>query len=231
MSAQEFAPGLFIRGITPPLALSSFKLVAFDMDSTLINIECVDEIAAAAGRKDEVAAITEAAMRGELDFPGALRRRVALLKGLPIGALDRVYDERLRLSPGAENLLAAARKAGWTTLLVSGGFTYFTERLRLRLGLDHTLANTLEVIDGKLTGEVLGEIVDASVKAARVKAACDALGCSPAQAVVAGDGANDLQMMRIAGLSVAFHAKPVVRREATLSINHAGLDALLLRFA
>jgi phosphoserine phosphatase len=215
----------------PPLRAADFKLLAMDMDSTLITIECIDEIADMVGVKPQVAAITEAAMRGELDFPGALRRRVALLKGLPVEALDRVYKERLRLSPGAEKLLAAARQAGWTTLLVSGGFTYFTDRLRQRLGLDHTLANTLEVTDGKLTGEVLGEIVDASVKATRVKAACDALGCSPAQAIVAGDGANDLQMMRIAGLSVAFRAKPVVRREATLSINHAGLDALLLRFS
>lgn len=215
----------------PPLRAADFRLLAMDMDSTLITIECIDEIADMVGVKPQVAAITEAAMRGELDFPGALRRRVALLKGLPVEALDRVYNERLRLSPGAENLLAAARAYGWTTLLVSGGFTYFTDRLRQRLGLDHTLANTLEVIDGRLTGEVLGEIVDASVKATRVKAACEALGCSPAQAIVAGDGANDLQMMRIAGLSVAFHAKPVVRREATLAINHSGLDALLLRFS
>jgi phosphoserine phosphatase len=215
----------------PPLAAADFRLLAMDMDSTLITIECIDEIADMVGVKPQVAAITEAAMRGELDFPGALRRRVALLKGLQVEALDRVYNERLRLSPGAENLLAAARAYGWTTLLVSGGFTYFTDRLRQRLGLDHTLANTLEVIDGRLTGEVLGEIVDASVKATRVKAACEALGCSPAQAIVAGDGANDLQMMHIAGLSVAFHAKPVVRREATIAINHSGLDALLLRFS
>lgn len=215
----------------PPLCATDFRLLAMDMDSTLITIECIDEIADMVGVKPQVAAITEAAMRGELDFPGALRRRVALLKGLQVEALDRVYNERLRLSPGAENLLAAARAYGWTTLLVSGGFTYFTDRLRQRLGLDHTLANTLEVIDGRLTGEVLGEIVDASVKATRVKAACEALGCSPAQAIVAGDGANDLQMMRIAGLSVAFHAKPVVRREATIAINHSGLDALLLRFS
>jgi phosphoserine phosphatase len=215
----------------PPLAAADFRLLAMDMDSTLITIECIDEIADMVGVKPQVAAITEAAMRGELDFPGALRRRVALLKGLQVEALDRVYNERLRLSPGAENLLAAARAYGWNTLLVSGGFTYFTDRLRQRLGLDHTLANTLEVIDGRLTGEVLGEIVDASVKATRVKAACEALGCSPAQAIVAGDGANDLQMMHIAGLSVAFHAKPVVRREATIAINHSGLDALLLRFS
>jgi phosphoserine phosphatase len=226
---QAHAVGLDAFFRHPPLRAADFRLLAMDMDSTLITIECIDEIADMVGVKPQVAAITEAAMRGELDFPGALRRRVALLKGLPVEALDRVYNERLRLSPGAENLLAAARKAGWTTLLVSGGFTYFTNRLQQRLGLDHTLANTLEVIEGKLTGEVLGEIVDATVKAARVKAACDALGCSTAQAIVAGDGANDLQMMRIAGLSVAFRAKPVVRREATLSINHAGLDALLHR--
>jgi len=228
---QAHAAGLDAFFRHPPLRATDFKLLAMDMDSTLITIECIDEIADMVGVKPQVAAITEAAMRGELDFPGALRKRVALLKGLPVEALDRVYNERLRLSPGAENLLAAARKAGWTTLLVSGGFTYFTDRLRHRLGLDHTLANTLEVIDSKLTGQVLGEIVDASVKATRVRAACEALGCSPTQAIVAGDGANDLQMMRIAGLSVAFRAKPVVRREATLSINNAGLDALLLRLS
>ncbi len=215
--------------LDPILRRSDFRLLAMDMDSTLITIECIDEIADMIGVKPQVAAITEAAMRGELDFPGALRKRVALLAGLEASALQRVYDERLRLSPGAENLLAAARASGWTTLLVSGGFTFFTDRLQSRLGLDHTLANTLEIVDGRLTGQVLGDIIDAAAKAARVRAACDALGCPTSAAIVAGDGANDLQMMRLAGLSVAFRAKPVVRKEATLSINHAGLDALLHR--
>ncbi len=225
------AAGLDAFSLNPVLRRSDFRLLAMDMDSTLITIECIDEIADLAGVKPQVAAITKATMRGELDFQGSLGQRVALLKGLPVEALERVYQERLRLSPGAENLLAAARAAGWTTLLISGGFTFFTERLRQRLGLDHTLANTLEIVDGLLTGRVLGDIVDATTKANRVQAACDALGCPTSAAIVAGDGANDLQMMRLAGLSVAFHAKPIVRREAHLSINHAGLDALLLRFA
>lgn len=213
-----------------PLRLADFRLVAMDMDSTLITIECIDEIADIIGVKPQVAAITAAAMRGELDFPSALRRRVALLAGLDESALQRVYDERLRLSPGAENLLAAARAAGWKTLLVSGGFTFFTERLKARLGLDHTLANTLEVRQGKLTGQVLGAIVDADAKAAKVREVCHAIGCEPRQAIVLGDGANDLKMMALAGLSVAFRAKPVVQQQAHVALNHVGLDGVLNLF-
>jgi len=216
--------------LDPVLRLTDFRVLAMDMDSTLITIECIDEIADLAGVKPEVAAVTAAAMRGELDFASALRRRVALLKGLPVAALARVYEERLRLSPGAETLLTLARAVGWTTVLVSGGFTYFTDRLQQLLHLDHTLANTLGIDDGHLTGEVFGDIVDAQAKAARVRAICDSLGCPTSQAIVIGDGANDLAMMRVAGLSVAYRAKPVVRREAHLSIQHSGLDALLYRF-
>jgi phosphoserine phosphatase len=205
---------------------TDFRLLAMDMDSTLITIECIDELADFAGVKAEVSAVTEAAMRGELDFPGALRRRVALLKGLPESVFARVYEERLRLSPGAEPWLEFARAAGWTTLLVSGGFTYFTGRLQERLGLHHTLANTLEFEGGMLTGRVTGDIVDAAVKAARVRSACEALGCTVAQAVVIGDGANDLKMMAGAGLSVAFHAKPVVRAQAHVAVTRGGLDTL-----
>lgn len=210
-----------------PLRLADFRLVAMDMDSTLITIECIDEIADMIGVKPQVAAITAAAMRGELDFPSALRQRVSLLAGLDEAALQRVYDERLRLSPGAENLLAAVQAAGLKTLLVSGGFTFFTERLQRRLKLDVTLANTLEVRDGKLTGQVLGAIVDADAKAAKVREVCAQIGCEPHQAIVLGDGANDLKMMALAGLSVAFRAKPVVQQQAHVALNHVGLDGVL----
>ncbi|WP_092800511.1 MULTISPECIES: phosphoserine phosphatase SerB [unclassified Janthinobacterium] len=207
--------------------LSEFKLVAMDMDSTLITIECIDEIADMQGLKPQVAAITEAAMRGELDFSSSLQQRVALLEGLDASALQRVYDERLKLSPGAETMLAAVQKAGLKTLLVSGGFTFFTERLKARLGLDYTHANELEIVDGKLTGRVLGGIVDAEEKQRTVERVCKEMGISPSEAIVMGDGANDLKMMGIAGLSVAFRAKPVVRSQADVALNFVGLDGLL----
>ena len=207
--------------------LAEFKLVAMDMDSTLITIECIDEIADMQGLKPQVAAITEAAMRGELDFAASLKQRVALLEGLDASALQRVYDERLKLSLGAEKMLAAVQKAGLKTLLVSGGFTFFTERLKERLGLDYTHANELEIVDGKLTGKVLGGIVDAEEKQRTVERVCAELGISPSQAIVMGDGANDLKMMGIAGLSVAFRAKPVVRSQADVALNFVGLDGLL----
>ncbi|MGK5004408.1 phosphoserine phosphatase SerB [Janthinobacterium sp. LB2P70] len=207
--------------------LSEFKLVAMDMDSTLITIECIDEIADMQGLKPQVAAITEAAMRGELDFAASLKQRVALLEGLDASALQRVYDERLKLSPGAEAMLAAVQKAGLKTLLVSGGFTFFTERLKQRLGLDYTHANALEIVNGKLTGKVLGGIVDAEEKQRTVERVCAEMGITPSQAIVMGDGANDLKMMGIAGLSVAFRAKPVVRSQADVALNFVGLDGLL----
>ncbi|WP_196856855.1 MULTISPECIES: phosphoserine phosphatase SerB [unclassified Janthinobacterium] len=207
--------------------LNEFKLVAMDMDSTLITIECIDEIADMQGLKPQVAAITEAAMRGELDFSASLKQRVALLEGLDASALQRVYDERLKLSPGAQTMLAAVQKAGLKTLLVSGGFTFFTERLKQRLGLDFTHANELEIVDGKLTGKVLGGIVDAEEKQRTVERVCAQLGITPAQAIVMGDGANDLKMMGIAGLSVAFRAKPVVRSQADVALNFVGLDGIL----
>ncbi len=214
--------------VHPDLALSAFRLAAFDMDSTLITIECVDEIADYAGRKAEVAAITEAAMRGEIaDYDESLRRRVALLAGLPEATLERVWEERVRLSPGAEALIKGLKGAGLRLLVVSGGFTFFTERLRSRLGLDWARSNVLEVQDGRLTGRLIGPIVNASRKRLIVEQTCTVLGISPAQTVVVGDGANDLQMMSIAGLSVAYHAKPVVRDETTHAINHCGLDAIL----
>jgi len=210
--------------------LADYKLVAMDMDSTLITIECIDEIADMQGLKPQVAAITEAAMRGELDFAESLKRRVALLEGLDASALERVYEERLQLSPGAERMLQAVQAAGLKTLLVSGGFTYFTDRLKARLGLDYTHANQLEIVDGKLTGQVVGGIVDAAGKRATVEHVCAALGITPGEAIVMGDGANDLQMMGIAGMSVAFRAKPVVREQATVALNFVGLDGILNLF-
>ena len=214
--------------VRPGLALRDFGLVAMDMDSTLITIECIDEIADFCGLKAEVSAITEAAMRGEIkDFDQSLMARVALLKGLDAGALEQVFEERLRLSPGAETMLAAVQGAGLRTLLVSGGFTFFTERLKTRLGLDFAYANTLEIVDGKLTGKVLGEIVNATVKARTLRETCEKLGIPPSQAIVLGDGSNDLEMMAEAGLSVAFRAKPVVRAAADVAFNHVGLDGLL----
>jgi phosphoserine phosphatase len=217
--------------IEPQARLSDFGLVAMDMDSTLITIECIDEIADFCGLKAEVAAITEASMRGEIkDFNESLTRRVALLKGLDASALERVYEERLRLSPGAERMLEGARAAGLKTLLVSGGFTFFTERLQARLGIDYTRANTLEIVDGKLTGKVIGEIVNADVKARTLRETCEKIGIDPKRAIAMGDGSNDLKMIAEAGLSVAFRAKPVVREAATVAFNFVGLDGLLRLF-
>ena len=206
------------------------RVVAMDMDSTLITIECIDEIADHAGIKDAVAAVTASAMRGEIDFKASLTRRVALLKGLPADALEAVYRERLALTPGAEALLAAAREASAKTLLVSGGFTFFTERLRDRLGLDATASNVLEIAGGKLTGRVLGDIVDADRKAAALRAMRERYAPDGGLVVGIGDGANDLPMMRVADVSVAYKAKPVVRAQATHAIDHGGLDAVLNMF-
>jgi phosphoserine phosphatase len=207
--------------------LADFKLVAMDMDSTLITIECIDEIADMQGLKPQVAEITEAAMRGEIEFQESLIRRVGLLKGLEASALQRVYDQRLQLSMGAENMLTQMQQAGLKTLLVSGGFTFFTERMKSRLNLDYTHANVLEIVDDKLTGKVIGTIVDADEKKRTVEKVCEELGISPQQAIVMGDGANDLKMMGIAGLSVAFRAKPVVRAQASVALNFVGLDGVL----
>ncbi len=213
--------------IAPGRTLADFKLVAMDMDSTLITIECIDEIADMQGLKAQVSEITEAAMRGELDFSESLRRRVALLEGLDAGALDRVYQERLAISMGGEAMLAGVKAAGLKTLLVSGGFTFFTDRLKERLGLDYSNANVLEIVDGKLTGRVTGVIVDAEEKKRTVEQVCAGMGIRPDQAIVMGDGANDLKMMAISGLSVAFRAKPVVRSQAGVALNYSGLDGLL----
>lgn len=208
---------------------SEIRVLAMDMDSTLINIECIDEIADFTGKKSAVAEITEATMRGEIkDFKESLRRRVALLEGIHADALEAVYRERLRPNPGAVELLAGAHQRGLYTLLVSGGFTFFTEKLRQQLGFKQTQANTLEIIDGKLTGKVLGDIVDGIAKAAHLDQACLALGCSKSHSMTMGDGANDLIMMNGSGISVAYKAKPVVKEKADAAFDHVGLDAALL---
>ena len=228
MSAYFHSPGLATQGIKPPLHWSSFKAIAFDMDSTLINIECIDEIADAVGKKAEVAAITEAAMRGEItDFKDSLRRRVALLKGVPAESLAQVYEERLQLNPGALSLMDAAKAAGLQTMLVSGGFTFFAERVKARLGMHEAHANVLAIEGGLLTGEVIGDIVDGEAKRQHLISLCTRLGCPTSAAIAVGDGANDLPMMGVAGLSVAYHAKPKVREQAMVSIQEGGLDRLL----
>jgi len=209
---------------------AGLKLLAMDMDSTLITIECIDELGDLAGCRSEIASITAQAMRGELDYPQSLRKRVGLLAGLPENSLLKVYDERLKLTPGAEALLGACRRHGVKVLLVSGGFTFFTERLKQRLGLDYTISNVLETRDGKLTGRLTGEIVDAEAKAARFSQVLAELRAGKEESVAIGDGANDLRMMALAGVSVAFHAKPVVRAQATCALNWSGLDAVVNLF-
>lgn len=235
-SATEYAPGLTVQGFVPPLKLGDFKLIAFDMDSTLINIECVDEIAGAVGKKAEVATITEAAMRGEItDFKESLRRRVALLRGVTMADMERVYVERLRINPGAAELINACKAAGMKVLLVSGGFTFFSERVRQTLGIDFTRANVLEVESGpncgQLTGRMVdqswGDICDGAEKRRTLLELASLLGIEPSQCIAMGDGANDLPMMGAVGLSVAYHAKPAVRAQAMVAINSGGLDRLL----
>ena len=236
MTLTAFTPGLSIQRFTPPRALSSFGLIAFDMDSTLINIECVDEIADAAGRKAEVAAITEAAMRGEIaDYKESLRRRVALLKGVTVGHMQEVLSGRLQLNPGAAELVAACKAAGLKVLLVAGGFTFFTDSVRDRLQIDFTRSNVLELDGQRLTGRMVdqpwGDICDGEEKRRMVLQTCAQLGITPAQAIAMGDGANDLPMMQACadagGLSVAYHAKPKVREQAMVAIDTGGLDRLL----
>jgi phosphoserine phosphatase len=207
--------------------LSDFGLFVTDMDSTLINIECIDEIADLQGLKGEVAAITEAAMRGEIDFRESLTRRVNLLTGLRVEALAEVYEERLALNPGAERLLRGLKQAGIYTVLVSGGFTYFTDRLKRRLGFDEAWANELEVVDGRLTGRISGSMVDAAAKVAHLVRARQTLGLRAEQTIAVGDGANDIPMLREAGFGVAFHAKPVLREVADCCLDHSGLDGIL----
>lgn len=235
MSNEQSVPtfqGMTVKGFTPPLKLSDFKLIAFDMDSTLINIECIDEIADAAGRKAEVAAITEAAMRGEIaDYKDSLRRRVALLKGVSVAHMEEVLNHRLQLNPGAENLVKACQATGMKVLLVSGGFTFFTDHVKDRLNINWTRSNVLEVVNGELTGRMVdqdwGDICDGEEKRKMLLQTCQQMGITASQAIAMGDGANDLPMMGVAGLSVAYHAKPKVREQAMVAIEDGGLDRLL----
>ncbi|QWE15629.1 phosphoserine phosphatase SerB [Polynucleobacter sp. AP-Sving-400A-A2] len=208
------------------------RVLAMDMDSTLINIECIDEIADFTGKKAAVSEITEATMRGEIkDFKESLRRRVALLAGVSADVLDSVYKERLRPNPGAAQLMAGANARGLYTMLVSGGFTFFTEKLQQELGLKQTQANTLEIIDGKLTGKVIGDIVDGAAKNTYLEQACALLNCHKRNAITMGDGSNDLPMMHGSGISIAYRAKPIVKEKADAAFDRVGLDAALLLIA
>jgi phosphoserine phosphatase len=232
MSNIQTFQGMTLKGFTLPLQLSHYKLIAFDMDSTLINIECVDEIADAAGRKAEVAAITEAAMRGEItDYKDSLRKRVALLKGVTLSHMEEVLNHRLQLNPGAEKLVKTCQAAGMKVLLVSGGFTFFTDHVRDRLNINWTRSNILEVVNGALTGRMVdqdwGDICDGEEKRKMLLQTCTQMGIDASQAIAMGDGANDLPMMGVAGLSVAYHAKPKVREQAMVAIEEGGLDRLL----
>jgi phosphoserine phosphatase len=210
--------------------LNHFGLCVMDMDSTLINIECIDEIADMMNLKPQVSAITERSMRGELDFASSIKERVALLKGLPETALQKVIDERLQANPGAHEWIAACKANNIKTMLVSGGFTLFANHVKTMLGLDYAVANTFEIIDGKLTGNILGDIVDAERKAQELVKLRDELGLKADQTIAIGDGANDLKMMSVAAVGVAYHAKPIVQKQATYALNHTGLDGLINLF-
>jgi len=220
--------------VDPRLRLSDFRLLALDMDSTLVNIETLDEVAGYAGKGEQIAAITEAAMRGEVDYKESLRRRVSLLAGVEATLLARVHDEKLALNDGAQRLVSECRNAGLKTLLATGGFTFFTERLKAKLNIDYTRSNELEIVDGHLSGKVTGpnggQIIDAEGKAQAVRDVCAELGCATAKAIVIGDGANDVKMMQLGGISVAYRAKPVVREQAIYALDHSGLDGVLSWF-
>lgn len=212
--------------VLPDVAFADLGLIVSDMDSTLITIECVDEIAAGVGLKDQVAAITEQSMRGELDFEQSLRKRVALLAGLDERVLEEVYENVLQLSPGAEFLLEECKRNDVKFMLVSGGFTFFTERLQQRLGLDFHFANVLEVENGKLTGRLKGRIIDAQAKADLLREYRERLGLAPWQVVAMGDGANDIPMIREAGFGIAYRAKPKTEANADACVRFGGLERI-----
>jgi len=229
---KEYSPGLWTQNLPKLIQLSDYKLIAFDMDSTLINIECIDEMAGMVGRQQEVSAITEAAMRGEIaDYKDSLRRRVALLQGAPADVMQQVFEQRLQLNPGVKPLIAACQQAGLYTLIVSGGFDYFTDKLQALLGIDDTRSNKLEIVDGVLTGRLLdqdwGDICDGEEKKRMLESTCAKLGINASQCITVGDGSNDLPMMQWCGLSVAYQAKPKVRQQANIAINIGGLDRML----
>ena len=226
--AEHCASAKLDHGFVPEgRRLSDFGLLVMDMDSTLITMETIDELADMIGIKADVAKISERAMRGEIEYDQSLRERLALLKGLEESALQRVYDERLKFSPGAERMLETVRRAGIRTLLVSGGFTFMTDRLKSRVQLDYTHSNVLEIVGGRLTGQVIGGIVNADAKRAALLKVAGELELKRKQIAGIGDGANDLKFMAECGVSFAYHAKPVVREQTTYAINHSGLDALL----
>jgi phosphoserine phosphatase len=222
--------GLDFAWVPPARRLSDLRLIAMDMDSTLVTIESIDEMGGLLGIKDKVAAVTERAMRGEIEYAESLRERVALLRGLKEEALEKICEIRMQLSPGAEKLVGRCRELGIRTLLVSGGFSFFTKWLKERLGIDAVYSNELEIKDGKLTGKVLGDIVDGEGKAARLVQEIASMGIRATQSVAVGDGANDIPMMEIAGVSVAYRAKPVVKQRATHALDHCGLDGVLNLF-
>ena len=231
-SLSEHSPGLWTQNLPALRQLSDYKLIAFDMDSTLINIECIDEMAGMVGRQQEVSAITEAAMRGEItDYKDSLRRRVALLQGAPADVMQQVFEQKLHLNPGVKPLIAACQQAGLSTLIVSGGFDYFTDKLQALLGIDDTRSNKLEIIDGVLTGRLMnqewGDICDGEEKKRMVQATGTRLGIQSSQCIAVGDGSNDLPMMKWCGLSVAYQAKPKVRQQANIVIDSGGLDRML----
>jgi phosphoserine phosphatase len=210
--------------------LANVRLLAMDMDSTLVTIESIDEMGDLLGIRDQIAAVTAQAMRGEIDYPEALRRRVALLAGLEEQSLEQICEQRMHLSPGAETLLRRCRAEGIRTLLVSGGFSFFTAWLQARLGIDAVFSNQLEIERGRLTGRVVGGIVDGAAKAARLRREIDQLGITRERAVAIGDGANDIPMLAAAGVSVAYRAKPIVREHATHALDYSGLDGVLNLF-
>ncbi len=211
--------------------LSDFKLIAMDMDSTLLAIESIDEIADMQQIKPQVAAITLQTMRGEISFEESLTRRTALLRGLHQDALQQVYDERVRLSPGAERMLQLAKRSGLKTMVISGGFTFFTERIKTKLEFDYAMANVLEIEDNRLTGKVVGDIIGRQGKAQVLRQVCEELGVRREQVIAIGDGANDLDMLTAAGVGIAYHAKPIVKQQATYSIDYVGLDGVTNLFA
>jgi len=202
------------------------RMVCFDMDSTLIQAECIDELAAAAGVGEQVSAVTAAAMNGEIGFRESLTRRLGLLRGLPVSTLEEIAA-RLPLTDGAERVIGALRRVGYKTAILSGGFTFFGERLQRQLGIDYMFANELEIEDGRLTGRVAGEVVDGERKATLVRMLAERESIALEQVVAVGDGANDLPMLEASGLGIAFHAKPKVRASADHSISSGGLDGIL----
>jgi phosphoserine phosphatase len=231
-SLIEHRPGLWTQNLPALRQLSDYKLIAFDMDSTLISIECIDEMAGMVGRQQEVSAITESAMRGEItDYKESLRRRVALLQGAPAIVMQQVFEQKLQLNPGVKPLIAACQQAGLSSLIVSGGFDYFTDKLQALLGIDDTRSNKLEIVDGVLTGHLLdqewGDICDGEEKKRMLQSTSAKLGINASQCIAVGDGSNDLPMMQWCGLSVAYKAKAKVRQQANIAIDSGGLDRLL----